>query len=232
MMERKKLNDVFPDGITGDGIFSALQLLDVPWKDSDISGSLDLIYYGDVSGDKYISPMVNKMLSDNGDLSADNVTQIAQSIYNLFINNWSKLWNTLSFEYDPIQNYSMVERMTDDETVTEYGRSHAKTGSESDDRDRTDNTIDGVYGFNSSNPSNSDKSDVTIADNNVHSYNITDADTGSDTETRNYELRRSGNIGVTTSQQMIQSERDLWVWNYFTDVVFPDLDRILTIQIY
>ena len=71
-------------------------------------------------------------------------------------------------------------------------------------------------------------------------YDLTETQTGtqgnvmggSDTETRNYRLTRSGNIGVTTSQQMIESERLLWVWNFFRDVVFRDVDRVLTISIY
>lgn len=46
------------------------------------------------------------------------------------------------------------------------------------------------------------------------------------------ELTRSGNIGVTTSQQMIQSERELYIWNFFLDVVFPDLDKIFTLKCY
>ena len=60
----------------------------------------------------------------------------------------------------------------------------------------------------------------------------THALSGSDTETRNYELTRQGNIGVTTTQQMLQSERDLWKWNYLTEVVFPDLDSVFTLKIY
>ena len=61
---------------------------------------------------------------------------------------------------------------------------------------------------------------------------VTDADTGSDTSTRNYKLTRKGNIGVTTTQQMIQSERDLWIWNYFYEVVFPSIDKLLAIKVY
>lgn len=45
-------------------------------------------------------------------------------------------------------------------------------------------------------------------------------------------LTRSGNIGVTTSQQMIQSERELWLWNFFFEIVFPDIDEVLTLAIY
>ena len=45
-------------------------------------------------------------------------------------------------------------------------------------------------------------------------------------------LERHGNIGVTTSQQMLQSEHELWLWNFFFDVVFPDLDKILCLYVY
>lgn len=59
--------------------------------------------------------------------------------------------------------------------------------------------------------------------------NTTDATTG-ETETERT-LTRSGNIGVTTSQQMIQSSIELYEWNLF-EQVFKDLDTILTISTY
>ena len=48
-----------------------------------------------------------------------------------------------------------------------------------------------------------------------------------ETETGNRRLERSGNIGVTTSQQMIQSEIDLWQWN-FIQTIYKDVDSVLT----
>ena len=265
MRERPRINDVFPNGLSGAGIFSALQSLDVPWKEDAISTSLDIEYHGNHSGDKYVSPMIYKMLPDDSDvLPAASITAVASVIYDMYNRNWQRLWGTLTVVYDPIQNYDMTEIMTDDETVTEYGKSrtrtdnltstrtdnlsHAKGGTESDSRDVEDNTSNDIYGFNSSDASPADKVDKTVSDDNTRTYNTvetdtgtettantgtqTEADTGSDTQTRNYTLTRSGNIGVTTSQQMLQSERDLWIWNFFNDVVYPDIDRILTIDIY
>lgn len=55
---------------------------------------------------------------------------------------------------------------------------------------------------------------------------------GSDTQTRNYELTRSGNIGVTTTQQMLESEKELWLFDFFINIVFPDLDKIITLNVY
>jgi hypothetical protein len=60
-------------------------------------------------------------------------------------------------------------------------------------------------------------------------HNTTDTTTGENEVTRT--LTRSGNIGVTTSQQMIQSSIDLWQWNFFTQV-FEDIDTLLTIATY
>ena len=226
-----KLIDVFPDALTGSGIFDALNNYNVPWKTDVSSISLDLEYFGNVSGDKTVSPLIRK-LSVNGVLSPTAVSKIAQSLYTMHGLRWTKLWNTYQLEYDPIQNYNMTEIMSDDDTITTYGRTHSKTGTEVDDRTRTDDNKESVYGFNSSNASDSDESDRTINDDNTHTYNVSDTDTGSDRQSHSYELTRSGNIGVTTSQQMIESERALWMWRYFYDVVFPDVDKMLTISVY
>lgn len=44
-------------------------------------------------------------------------------------------------------------------------------------------------------------------------------------------LTRSGNIGVLTSQQMIQSQRDLWQWDFLKEV-FTDVAKLIIIPIY
>ena len=201
VLEMSRLDDVTPQGY---GIFEALQALDVPWKTLDVSAALDLEYYGNVSGDKNISPLVNRLLGDSTNLSVNDVDDIAEILFTMFGVNWGKQWETLSLEYSPIANYDMTEIMTDDTTEREY--------------ENTSGTDNKVYGFNSSTPVPSDETDSGIS--------------GSESNVRNYELHRTGNIGVTTSQQLIESERNLWIWNFFNDVVFPDIDRVLTIQMY
>ena len=366
-MKQTRLNDVFPNWISGGGIFSALQSFPFPWKDENINGALDLVYHGDVSGGKIISPLVDKIKSGDT-LTNVEKTLLATAVLAVCGVNWGKQWETLALVYNPIENYRMTETMTDDETVTEYGKtstrtdnlthrktgtetdtpditdvrtdnlshgktgtetvttdetitrtdnlSHTKTGTETVDIDGTDtrndnltetttpnlttNTANTVHGFNSTvgvptgeqtgtetgtntithtgtqttgkdetnettyntteretgtqandtdgekettfNTSETDTGTQTTrrTGTDEREYNTTDTDTGtqgtvdsgSDTQTRNYELTRSGNIGVTTSQQMIESERKLWLWNFFYNVVFPDIDRVLTLQIY
>ena len=106
-----RLDDVFPDGITGDGVFSALQSTEVPWKDENISSSLDTLYHGN-HGARIISPLVKKLLDTDNTLSSASKTRLATAIFNLYSEKWTKLWNTLSLEYDPIKNYDMEERET------------------------------------------------------------------------------------------------------------------------
>ena len=286
-MNRQKMNDVFPNWLTGTGIFSALQSFPVPWAYDNIDTSLDLEYFGNISGEKFVSPLVNKMKAGLT-LTDAEIKKLAGVIYTMYGVNWEREWNSLFYEYNPIDNYSMTEQMTDDTTVTQYGRTHTKTddlelkktgtvtdnlrktgtdtnvltktGTEALTPNTTDTGSTSTYGFNSTNavPSGAssntktgsetttynttDNTTVTYntTDANTTTYNttdkdsgtVTDADTGTDTNTRNYTLTRKGNVGVTTSQQMIQSDRDLYMWNFFYTVVFPDIDKVLTLGIY
>lgn len=286
-LNRKKLNDLY--NITS-AVFADLQTLDVPWKSKDIATQLDIAYMGNQSGNKYISPLLQQFVGTDGTISQADRATVASVIFALYNEQWTKLYNTLSLQYDPIENYHMVETMTNDETVTEYGRKDTRTdnlthriaGSEilthdttetlSDDvkkeyeggemrTPRTD-TKNEVYAYNSTEPSPTSKSinggtestqylnrndteagthTTTKSGSETNTYQgRIDSDNGTqenqssgeDTSTRNYTLERAGNIGVTSSQQLIESERTLWLWNFFYKVVFPDVDRVLALSIY
>lgn len=118
----------------------------------------------------------------------------------------------------------------------------AATGSETAQR----------YAFNSSTGSNT--AGATSTNGNTRTDNTTETRTDNLTETRtdnttetrtdnltetedlnrseSRSLSRSGNIGVTTSQQMLTQEREVSMWNIFYSVIFPDVDKILTIATY
>lgn len=118
-----------------------------------------------------------------------------------------------------------------------------------------------LYGFNSASPTPSNDatgnstvhttgSDTNNKETNTHNQtggmeireqanandnveSVTRSQTGytEDTESGTRTLTRSGNIGVTTSQQMLESEIALWQWNFF-ESVYADVDSVLAIQIY
>lgn len=146
--------------------------------------------------------------------------------------NWKKLYDTTVLEYNPIENYDRMEDWTDNDDETSTSA-----------RDNTRNTTNTVKSTSTNEVMNS----VNVTDQNTafnagladHAKQITDGDTtengsitntetGKDTENENVNGGRTGrhtrtgrahgNIGVTTSQQMIQSERDLVVFNLY-DVI-------------
>ena len=231
-----KLNEVYS---IDDGVFASLSDFTLPWSEDVNAEDLDLVYLGNVSGCKPVSPLVRGLIED-GELSDTNKGRIATSMMSLYLLKWAKLWNTLTFEYNPIENYDMEEVMTDDVTEIEYGHVHELVQEKGATSTRTDTITvtetHSVQGFNSSDYTPSDRNVKTPTGNETITGSGEDTDTntesGTDTHTRNYTLTRHGNIGVTTSQQMIESERVLWMWSFFYEVVFPDIDRLLCLSIY
>lgn len=61
--------------------------------------------------------------------------------------------------------------------------------------------------------------------------NITDRLTHDTEDETVHSLERSGNIGVTTTQQMLMQEIELRKWNFFSSVM-DDIDSLLTLGIY
>lgn len=226
------LNDVYPDWITK-GIFSYLNALEVPWKNDITGNELDINYHGFRSGHKIVGSLIENFLENNV-VSDENKIIIAQAIYAMYIKNWNALYKTLSLEYNPIENYSMLET----ENVQDSHKGTLKSNS-TNTNTNTENTIvndtsnNQLWGFNSTDSVNSDKQVGDTTRNVDESTNSTHENT--DTEIKDIisdrTLKRSGNIGVTTSQQMIESERQLWFWNFFENV-FADIDKILVLKIY
>lgn len=274
-MKKTKLIDIFENPIT-DGIFSYLADMtpSVPWGSDVDSSTLDVEYFGNISGQKTIAPLVKNIIlkdSTTNKLTEANLQQLATLIYKLNYKMWVKEYATLNFEYDPISNYDMTETETGSGTTgntrTNTGtQTDANTGTVSTTHTGTQGTSDtssasgtssgssdrGLYGFNSS-KSVGDSTDATESEttttatgSSTRTDNLTDNRTDNTTRTRTDNLSetesgthsdtrtltRTGNIGVTTSQQMIEAERELNKWNYFYNIVFPSIDKVLTICTY
>lgn len=159
--------------------------------------------------------------------------------------NWKKLYDTTVLEYNPIENYDRMEDWTDNDDETSTSA-----------RDNTRNTTNTVKSTSTNEIMNS----VNVTDQNTafnagladHAKQITDGDTtengsltntetGKDTENENVNGGRTGrhtrtgrahgNIGVTTSQQMIQSERDLVIFNLY-DVIAESFIENFCLMVY
>lgn len=233
MSDYKKLGEVL--GST-QGIFTYIMTTyEVPWEeDTSITGALlDFEYMGNQSGDKNISPAVLKNLTD-GELSTENFNKLCDIVWMMYNKRWARLWEILTAEFNPLNNYDMSETKYFD-----HGHVETNSGTDTTNRTGTDtithtgDTESEISAFNSSTYQDSTKDTQNTTD--LDTRNMSDAlihghvltNSGRDTET----LTRSGNIGVTTSQQMAQSSLDLWKWNFFYDI-FRDVDSIFTITTY
>lgn len=234
------MNDVFPGGILGNGVFTRMS--NPPWVGTMSSDKLDMILFADC-GEKYISPLVRRFVTDsNPVITVDDSAILANLILDTFEEQWKRKYALLSEVYDPIKNYDMQETETASKKITD-------TVNESDNHTVTLNetvkdtgtvkatTKTNIYGFNSTKGQPSDDgngtntTDMTNARTGTNTDNITKTGNTSRDDSENRTLTRSGNIGVTTSQQMIQSEIDLWDWNYYKDVIV-DVMNMLTLSTY
>lgn len=124
-------------------------------------------------------------------------------------------------DYNPINNYDMTETETPNITETTSGSSNSKVESDS-------NASSSVYGFNSTDAVPATTSDADTTTEALKANNYTD---GSRTTTGTRTLTRSGNIGVTTSQQMLESELELRKFDLL-ERVFQCFDKVFVRSVY
>ena len=197
--------------LMGDGIISDISQFSVPWNDIDYIPSLDVGYYWH-SAQKLVSPLVLDICnhSDLSELTNEDRTKIAGTIFNMFNRKWSKLWNVFLSEYNPLHNYTMEETETIDRDVSRSGSdggtvNTSNTGTIADAttnggtiktdtsneitntgtqiNNGTNNTEEGIFGFNSSNSVGSNTSDNDTY--NKREDNLKEEESKTVTETRN-----------------------------------------------
>ena len=232
MKQQKKLIEVFDyDFVTTSGktIFDILSdVEDYPevseFINENTKYNLNLDYFIGFSADKNIAPLLTKILckdDDNENLSL----VLAKIIYQRFGVKWNKLYSALNTEYNPLENYSMVETRTPDLTHEETTNVNTNVTTS-----RTTNETNAVNGFNANIPTPANATDgsedvTTTGDadeNETHSVK---------TETGTEDLTRSGNIGVTTSQQMLESEFEVRKHDFYK-IIYKDIDSLICLSIY
>ena len=125
----KSLLDAFPDWADGKGIFSEMD--DLPWEDTIDADILDMDYFGNHSGWKKCSPLVYKLFDDQYELSDADREKLADLVTAKFLPNWTALWNSYHFEYDPLTDYDVLEEGERDGSYSKE-KSLDHTGSKSE----------------------------------------------------------------------------------------------------
>ena len=149
--------------------------------------------------------------------------------------DFERMYEALRVEYSPIENYDRKENTTrnyensgTDKESTTLGSTTTSTNIGSNDNENK------VSAYNESDYSNREKD--------TQSYNSTLTNTGSGTDTKQTEyglkrkevedIRVHGNIGVTTSQQMIESEMSLRAKYDIYKIIAREFEREFLVQIY
>lgn len=159
---------------------------------------------------------------------SDDVTEIGGIISNLskvYENEYTSKVNVLLTDYNPIENYNSTEtETTTTENATTTGNENTTTtttNSTSEDSGVTTNKVSPYDSENFNNDNNTTTTNTTTG-NATDTTTINDSGNMSSNGTSSRTLTRKGNIGVTTTQQMIESEYELRAKN----LVFEFLEKV------
>ena len=247
-MKTLRLNEVLGDNQIFTRIMS--QHTDLPWSEDETvtAAILDFEYLYNFSGNKITAPAVDLNLGTDDKIKTAAFNMLCEVAYMMFNKKWARNWAVLTADYNPLNNYDMVETETPAEIT------HTLTPAETTTTDTPAETTrsmkppkvtaeNDVSAFNSGSYEDSSKTTTTgdpndkgteeLTVDSAATYEIDVNSAGSDVLTvqNDRELRRSGNIGVTSSVQLLQQDIDLWKWNFFYEV-FRDIDSVFTISTY
>lgn len=232
----KRLIDIIPEG-SFTGFLTAIGSSG-PWSEvvsNDDLARLDQLYLYSHSGEKFAAPLMNMFLdSETGRMTNTTVANAAAMAFSLWANKWTRLWDVNASEYDPLENYNMTEDGTETPTGKEkFERSHTGHNTTESVGLAVDNEqTQTLYGMNSSTGVPAGKTNTASKNTITVTPGATDKEEKSfDQRVDTHHLTRTGNIGVTTSQQMAQAEIDLWQWNFWLQV-FEDLDTTFCLDCY
>lgn len=127
---------------------------------------------------------------------------------------WQKLYDTTQFVYNPIWNVDAHIKETETRDLK-----NTFSGNE----DANGNNTNSKTGYNSN--------DLVIAERDDVLNNVKRNDSGTDSGTITRETERGGNIGVTSSQSLIQEEREVDKFNIY-DVICDSFKRRFCLMIY
>lgn len=243
LFETLKDNDIrsILDGeITG--IFSTLITQNDAWYEN--AADICNIYYIHRSGNKTISPLYERyieLLKTHPYTTKTAEQIVGEVVRGKFINKWNKVYTSLvETEYSPVDDFSRNEQINAEDTTTNtYNTTITDDGTtavkETVARDGVDD--DRIYGFNTVEPvgdtkSLSNSTVTTTANANDNTTHNTETKTGTDSKSHNVDESKNINGRNTSAQELIMKELDLRNREVFFDIMFKDIDSIVTLAIY
>lgn len=149
--------------------------------------------------------------------------------------DFERMYKALRAEYSPIENYDRYEDITREHQNSGSDKATTTLGSTTtSERNGSDTNINQVSAYNAEDFNNREKDTRQTQD------RVTNTGSGSDVATTEYGLKRKetetthihGNIGVTTAQQMIESEMSLRAKYDIYRIITREFEREFLVQIY
>lgn len=144
----------------------------------------------------------NKTLAPIIENNSTNYKVPLKVIFNIHMASWKKAYNALTYEYDFVNNYTVVE---------------TRTGTETTDTTNNDTNTDSVKGFDATDFSDSNK---TVSDG-----------TGQNKLTLDTQYTKKGNIGNTPISDLILKELEESKIAFY-DIIIHNIINDITLSIY
>lgn len=223
---------------------------EIPYLDDVVIGAIDNMYYLMHSGDKYVSPYLQKMLEYEFPTPDAWRLLVSRDLYELYKQQLLKEWERFVVQYNPVSNYDVTEVVdydhTGDSTITDSGTdtrlrsgkirnygtvtttNYAKTYDSQEAETGHNTVISDVDG----DPSTTEYGDGTdgsgVSDATTYGKTRTGDESGHDDLT----TTKTGNLGITPIAQILQLDIELWKLNFYRDIMFPLFDKTLVLPIY
>lgn len=155
------------------------------------------------------------------------------------LHSWQQLRDALYASYNVIENYDRNEDWTDKDTRTDnltQTTNGSTTGGGTVTGSNSTTDTHSAKGYNSGAMVAGEKDQIDTTTSNTTSDSTTNNSTTTNTGTQGRDYTRKGrvhgNIGVTTSQQMIQAEIDLRVANQLTYIIINQFKQRFLLLVY
>mgnify|MGYP004649930931 FL=1 len=182
--------------------------LQVPGCSSDMIHETIIMKMGDLYPYYQVPPVLKKLIT---------VWSLQHQM------EWKKMYDSLNAEYNPIENYDRQESWEDNSNgVTESSSEFSNTGHS----DSTDTMNKSGFNTDSFVP---DSQAVGVSNNNNGGKS---SGNGKNTNVSTHTGRVHGNVGVTTNQQMIESEIALRTRFNLLDYVCGQFEKTFMVQVY
>lgn len=205
------------------------------------TGLLDLIYYDDTIMDNFIVPDgIDRQLALDTIYQRCGLTPLYHpdpAWLKFYVGRWcsknaktwEELYKTTIQDYNPIYNYDRTEETTDTRSGTrklsEDTSSNTKQNGDTSVTDTSSDSSEHTLSADNSNSYEPDYKDTASRHDTQESESSNRVDVTGDRavdettgETYSHKLRAYGNIGVTTTQEMLEAQRKLVRYNVYNEI--------------